>query len=152
MSRLLLENSNKAPELLLESSTTEWNTSISSVEWHTPKAGRELRFQFDTLTRLGNNNLPIRRLLFRKVIKGLDKKDFALIQAENRIKELQAQLDLHKPRKHRKVQTSPNSRFVDAKAIRQAQIKAGEIGVASIDSDSSTESESIGDCIEVEAL
>ena len=44
MSRLLLENSNKASESApLESSSTEWNTSISSIEWHTPKVGRELR-------------------------------------------------------------------------------------------------------------
>ena len=121
MSRLLLENSNQALELILsESSLLDYNINISSTQWTTPKAGKEARSQFDVLAQLSNSDLPTRRLLFRKVIKGLDEKDFALIQAENRVKELEAQLDLYKPRKRRKVQISLNSRFVDAKAIREA--------------------------------
>ena len=80
MSRLLLENSNKAPKSVpKESSTIDWNLSILSVEWQTPKVGRELRLQFDTLTRLGHNDLLTRRQLFRKAVKSLDEKDFALI-------------------------------------------------------------------------
>ena len=50
------------------------------------------------------------------------------------------------------MQTSLNSRFVDAKAIREAQIKARDRQDIQIDPESSSESESIGDCIEVEVL
>ena len=80
MSRLLLENSNQASEpTLLETPLLDYNTNISSIQWSTPKAGKEARLQFDILAQLSDSNLPTRRLLFRKVIKGLDKKDFALI-------------------------------------------------------------------------
>jgi hypothetical protein len=153
MSRLLLENSNQAlPTTPTEALPTNWNADMLLFQWSTPKAGKELRSQVNIITQFGQDDLPTRRLLFRKVIKGFDKKDFALGQAEIRIQQLEAQLEQLKPRKRRKVQTSPNSKFVNAKAIREAQILAGDQEIGSISSKSSTDSDSTENCIEVDIL
>ena len=86
MSRLLLENSNQAlPTTPIEVLVPDWHADISSFQWSTPKASKEVRSQVDIMTRFGHNDLPTRRLLFRKVIKGFDEKNFALGQAEIRI-------------------------------------------------------------------
>jgi 4-hydroxybenzoate polyprenyltransferase len=87
--------------------------------------------------------------LFRKIKKGFNEKDFALEQAELRIKQLEARIDQLKPRKRQKVKTSPNSRFAGIRAIKQAQIKAGDREIKEEDSDPSIESTRTGDCIEV---
>lgn len=153
MSRLLLENSNKDLETTTAGNLeTSWNTSISSFDWYTPKAGKELRLQVDTMARFGHDDLPTRRLLFRKAIKAFDQKDFALGQAEMRIQQLEAKLNQLQPRKRRKVQTSPNSRFANIRAIQEAQISAGNQEIVAIDSDSADDSESTEDCIEASAL
>ena len=124
MSRLLLENSNKAsettPQDLIKEAGLNWNENISSVAWETPRAARDLRIQVNTISHLGDNDLPTRRQLFRKITKGFDEKDFALGQAELRIKQLEAQLEQAKPRKRRKVQNSLNSKFIDIKAIKES--------------------------------
>ena len=90
MSRLLLENSNKASETtsqdLIQEEGLNWNQNISSVAWETPKAARDIRMQVSIMSRLGDDDLPTRRQLFRKITKGFDEKDFALGQAELRIK------------------------------------------------------------------
>ena len=41
---------------------------------------------------------------------------------------------------------------MDAKAIKEAQILAGDQEIIQVDSESSTDSDSIEDCIEVDAL
>ena len=56
-------------------------------------------------------------MLFRKVGKGLDDKDYVITQHELRIKQLEARVLQLEPRKRRKVITSPNSKFVDIEAI-----------------------------------
>ena len=56
------------------------------------------------------------------------------------------------PRKRRCVRTSPNSRFADIKAIKQAQIEAGDREIEEEDSNLSIESDSTIDCIEVQGL
>ena len=60
------------------------------------------------------------RVLFRKVVKGLDEKDFVIAQQELRIKQLKAKVVQLEPRKRRKVQFSLNSKFVSIKAIIRA--------------------------------
>jgi ABC-type antimicrobial peptide transport system ATPase subunit len=60
------------------------------------------------------------RVLFRKVAKGLDKKDFVIVQQKLRIKQLEAKIVQLEPRKRRKVQLSPNSKFASIRAIIRA--------------------------------
>jgi hypothetical protein len=60
------------------------------------------------------------RVLFRKVAKGLDEKDFVIAQQELRIKQLEAKVVQLEPRKRRKVQLSPNSKFASIRAIIRA--------------------------------
>jgi hypothetical protein len=50
------------------------------------------------------------------------------------------------------VGTSLNSKFTDIEAIKQAQIEAGDREINKEDSDSSIESASTGDCIEIQGL
>jgi 4-hydroxybenzoate polyprenyltransferase len=153
MSRLLLENSNQELEIdASEDLQTIKEVEESSIIWSTPKAGKEFRLQLNTLTKTSHDNLPTRRLLFKKAVKAFDQKDFALGQAEMKIQQLEAKLDQLQPRKKRKVQTSPNSKFADIQAIQRAQIAAGDQEIVPIDSDSVGDSEATEDCIEVEAL
>ncbi len=153
MSRLLLENSNQELEIsALEDLQTIKEVEESSIVWSTPKAGKEFRLQLNTLTKKSHDNIPTRRLLFNKAIKAFDQKDFALGQAEMRIQQLEAKLDQLQPRKKRKVQTSPNSKFTDIQAIQKAQIIARDQEIVPIDSDSAGDSEAIEDCIEIKAL
>lgn len=75
-------------------------------------------------------------MLFRKVAKGIDQKDFVIAQHELRIKQLEARVLQLEPRKRRKVQTSPNSRFANIGGIREAQIAAGDRPIEQLESDS----------------
>jgi hypothetical protein len=130
MSRLLLENSNKstkqASKTLEEELAPDWSVDTSFIEWETPLKGKDIREQARQIMRLGDADPTTCRVLFRKVAKGLDQKDFVIAQYELRIKQLEARVVQLEPRKRRKVQASPNSKFVGIQAIRQAQIKAGD--------------------------
>ncbi|KAF4630754.1 hypothetical protein G7Y89_g7386 [Cudoniella acicularis] len=92
------------------------------------------------------------RQLFRKIVKGFDEKYYALAQAGLRIKQLEARVEQLEPRKRRKVQTSPNSKFADIQAIKKAQIEAGDREIDEDESNSSIESIATSDCIEVRDL
>ncbi len=81
---------------------------------------KDLYLQIRNLASRLHNQLPTQRLLFRKVIKGIDEKDYELGKANIRIKELEERLEYLRPKKKRKVQTSPNSKFVTTRAIREA--------------------------------
>ena len=65
-------------------------------------------------------------MLFRKVIKGINEKDYELGKANIRIKELEERLEHLRPKKKKKVQTSLNSKFAIIRVIREAQIIARE--------------------------
>lgn len=138
MSRLLLENSNNTVQPMLPDSIKEaglvWSENTSSVAWETPRVPKDLRLQAETITQLGETDLPTCRQLFRKIIKGFDEKDYALAQSELRITQLEARLEQLAPRKKRKVKTSPNSRFADIRVIKQAQIEAGDREIEEEDS------------------
>ena len=88
---------------------------------------------------------------FRKVIKGIDEKEYELRKAIMKIKELEERLEYLRPKKKRKVQTSPNSRFVTTRAIREAQIAAGERRNAPVESESGGELDFTISCIGVDA-
>jgi hypothetical protein len=60
------------------------------------------------------------RVLFRKVVKSLDNKDFIIAQQELRIKQLEARVVQLEPRKRQKVQISLNSKFTSIEAIMRA--------------------------------
>ena len=75
------------------------------------------------------------RVLFRKISKGLDDKDFVITQYERRIQQLEARAVELQPRKRRKVVTSPNSKFADIEKIYKAQVEAGDRPNIPLDSD-----------------
>ena len=76
------------------------------------------------MTGLGDIDPSTIRILFRKIAKGLDNKNFILAQYKLQIEQLKARIEQLALRKRRKVQTSPNSKFMEIKAIIKAQIKA----------------------------
>ena len=139
MNRLLLENSNKAVDQNLGSSgkdlVPEWNQDSSFIAFKTPQKSEDIREQARQITGLETADPATTRVLFRKVAKGLDSKDFVIAQHELRIKQLEARVLQLEPRKRRKVVTSPNSRFADIEAIYKAQIAAGDRQNVLLDSD-----------------
>ena len=66
-----------------------------------------------------------------------------------RIRELEERLEQLRPRKKRKVQTSPNSKFATTRAIQAAQIAAGDRQIISVKPESEGDSDSIISYIEV---
>jgi hypothetical protein len=90
-------------------------------------------------------------LLFRKVLKGINEKEYELGKANIKIKELEERLEYLRLKKKRKVQTSPNSKFAITRAIKEAQIAAGERQIEPIEPESGGESDSTISCIEVDA-
>jgi hypothetical protein len=67
--------------------------------------------------------MPTKRLLFRKVTKEFDKKGSLLAKAQLNIQAPEAQLEAARPKRRRKVETRPNSKFAEIKAIQRAQEK-----------------------------
>ncbi|RKF81401.1 hypothetical protein GcM3_036032, partial [Golovinomyces cichoracearum] len=126
-------------------------STLPSVIYKTPKVRKDLYLQIRNLASGSHDQLPTQRLLFRKVIKGIDEKEYKLGKANMRIKELEERLELLRPKKKRKVQTSPNSKFTTIRAIKEAQITARERQVTPIESDSRGKSDSTISCIEVDA-
>ena len=116
----------------------------------TPQKSEDVRKQARQIIELEDTDIPTRRVLFQKVAKGLDNKDFVIAQHELRIQQLEARVQQLEPRKRRKVQTSPNSKFAEIGAIRKAQIEAGDRQIEAEDSDVSTDSESTLSYIEIE--
>jgi len=122
--------------------------SIRKVGLSTPKQSREVRClhsYFDS----GQHSTATQRLLFRKVEKAYDEKDWQLNIALREVELLKAKLEQLAPVKRKKVETSPNSRFVQIKDIRKAQIEAGVIEAESADEEDSEVSETLNDCIVV---
>lgn len=158
LSPLLLENSNKrkkdaknAPDGFRSPfSMSGWQSDASQIAWSTPRRPQDLKVQVLQFNQL-DDDVPTKRLLFRKITKGFDEKDGLLAKAQLQIQALETQLAAVKPKKRKRVDTSPNSRFADIEAVRRAQeeVNAAE----NVDSDG-TEAElsEIGDdCIVVHA-
>ena len=55
--------------------------------------------QIRTLASGSHNQLPMQHLLFKKIVKRIDKKDYGLRKANIKIKELKEKLKQLKPRK-----------------------------------------------------
>jgi hypothetical protein len=154
MSRLLLENSNKAKETASEVQSTPYSTSqllidSSQVQWSTPRKSRELRDQIQIFTKL-DADFSTNRLIFRKITKAFDEKDSLLAASKRQVDQLEKQLEAVRPKKRKSVRTSPNSKFVDIEAIKQAQDEANGVEIEEEDEEGSTESDSQRSCIEVQ--
>ena len=156
MSRLLLENGDISTKTPSGDSTAtpliDWATEISQVTWSTPKMASELRTQVQAFQKLTDPDNPTRRLLFKKITKAFDLKDITTVTQELKIQALQAQLEDLRPSKRRKVVVSPNSKFADIDAIREAQIAAGRFSDDSEGEYDSEDSDNTQDCINVVEL
>jgi hypothetical protein len=139
INRLLLENSNKpnkqTPVASGKDLVPEWNQTRSFIPWEIPLKSQDVRQWARQITGLETTDSATTRVLFRKMAKSLDDKDFLIAQHELRIKQLEARVQQLEPRKRRKVQTSPNSKFANIKAIRRSQIEARERQNVLVDSD-----------------
>ena len=82
----------------------------------TPKSGREI---LSLLAGLGTS--PGKRLAIRKVAHAMDMKISELVLKDQRINELEMQIEVLKPRKRRKVAQNPNERFVTIEQIIQTR-------------------------------
>jgi hypothetical protein len=134
LSPLLLENSNKVPSTPDNSTSTEvrrgkitsdYYLDLSAVVWSTPKKSVDLREQLRLFGRLEDSTIT-QRLLFSKVRKAFDEKDVQLAAQKRQIESLETQIDANRARKRKKVRLSPNSKFANIEAIRNAQIEAGD--------------------------
>ena len=156
MSPLLLENSNRSTTTPFQSSQNilrhHLEVSSTSIQFFTSKAKKDMYLQIRTLATVSHDQLPTQRLLFRKIVKGIDEKDYKLGKANMRIKELEERLEQLRPKKRRKVRTSPNSKFVTTRAIREAQIAAGDRQIVPVESEGEGDSDSTVSCIEVDAI
>ena len=96
MSQLLLENSSKVAEQTPGTSekdlVPEWIQDSSFITFQTPQKSEDIRKQARQITRLDTTDTAITRLLFKKVAKGLDNKDFVITQQVLRIKQLKARV------------------------------------------------------------
>ncbi|KAI1001695.1 hypothetical protein K3495_g6510 [Podosphaera aphanis] len=84
----------------------------------TARKKEELRGQL-RLSSEGKFDKNTRRLLFRKIQKSLEEKDYQIAAAQQKI-------EAGRARKRRRVQTGPNSKFTGIESIRRAQIDAGD--------------------------
>jgi hypothetical protein len=82
MNRLLLENSNQLAEEASKTSRKEpipdWNLDRSAIAWVTPQKSEDMRKQARQIIGLRDTDPSTCRVLFRKVAKGLDNKDFII--------------------------------------------------------------------------
>jgi 4-hydroxybenzoate polyprenyltransferase len=157
LSPLLLENSNKLVQTpghalkgISGTKRLDWTAETSAVIWETPRKAADLISQARLAQSLKASGKATQRQLFRKIAKGFEEKDSLLTDAQLRIQALEAQVKALEPKKRRKVQTSPNSKFAGIEAIQAAQDAAEGIQVISDDSEESDTSASVADCIEVQ--
>jgi len=109
---------------------------MSLVAFTTPQKSKDIRDHARQITGFEIADPATAKVLFRKVAKGLNDKDFVIAQHKRRIKQLEARVLQLEPRKRRKVVTSPNSRFADIKAIYKAQVEARDCQNVLLDSNS----------------
>lgn len=156
LSPLLLENSNKGnkdannPHSTLKSPfpTDAWQSETSQIAWSTPRRSKDLKVQVLQFNQL-DDDVPTKRLLFRKITKGFDEKDCLLAKAQLQIQALEMQLEAVRPKRRKKVETSPNSRFADIEAIRRTQLEVNAAENGKSDGDESAVSEIDDACIVV---
>ncbi|KAI1007915.1 hypothetical protein K3495_g314 [Podosphaera aphanis] len=90
----------------------------SPVLLSTPRKKDERRGQL-RLSSEGKYDKNTQRLLFRKIQKSFEEKDYQIAAAQQKI-------EAGRARKRRRVQTDPNTKVADIESIRRAQIDAGD--------------------------
>ncbi|GAB0139100.1 putative DDE endonuclease domain-containing protein [Epichloe bromicola] len=156
LSPLLLENSNKGKEGANNApsafkspfATHDWQSETSQIAWSTPRRPKDLKVQVVQFNQL-DDDVPTKRLLFKKMTKGFYEKYGLLAKAQLQIQALETQLEAVRPKKRKKVETSPNSRFANIKAIRRAQLEVHATENGESDGKESTVSEIDDSCIVV---
>lgn len=81
----------------------------------------------------------MRRMPIQKIAKGFSEKEGLLVASEINVKALEAHLEATRPKKRKKVEVSPNSRFADIRAIQRAQIATGWEEIEIVDSSDSSD-------------
>ncbi len=152
MSPLLLENSNTSQSTSQALEGLPIGSIIESpqVELYTPRKSTEIKAQVARFQELADQGPSTQRLLFRKIVKGFEDQEATLANHSFRIQSLEVQLEKARPRKRRKVRTSPNSKFTDIAKIQQAQLAAGEARPDIEDNEEANLSDSTIDCILIE--
>ncbi|PWI64474.1 hypothetical protein PCL_09629 [Purpureocillium lilacinum] len=104
-----------------------WKATDASQIWSTPTRPQDLKVQVLGFNQL-DDDVPTKRLLFRKITKRFDEKNGLLAKAQLQIQALETQFAAVKPKKRKRVETSPDSRFAEIEAVRRAQdeVKAAE--------------------------
>jgi hypothetical protein len=122
MSPLLLENSNTSQSTLEALEGLPIGSIIESpqVDLYTPRKSTEIKAQVARFQELEDQGPSTQRLLFRKIVKGFEDQEATLANHSFRIQSLEVQLEKARPRKRRKVRTSPNSKFADISDIWRA--------------------------------
>lgn len=155
LSPLLLENSQQRTQKPVNSNIEGLNRPSSTplsilklhtTTWTTPRKARDLTTQLTEF----NNQLsptPAQRNLFRKITKGFDEKDFQLATAHRRIQALETKVESMRPRKRKKVEISPNSKFATIEDVQRAQIAAGAVEDSLVEENGSELSGDDEDCI-----
>lgn len=129
-------------------STPPKRSHTSIVVWSTPKKTSDFKDQVQLSNQLAEHSTA-QRLLFRKIQKAFDEKNVQLATAKRQIQALEARIETIKPRKRKKVDLSPNSKFANIEDIHRAQLAVGEIeNGLDEESDSKSPSEA-GSCIRV---
>ncbi|KAK8013654.1 transposase [Apiospora marii] len=119
----------------------------SDIIWSTPRKSVEFKEQV-RLANLLEENTVTQRQLFRNVRKAFDEKDVQVAILGKQVEALQIQLEAERPRKRRKVDLSPNSRFARIEDIQRTQIAVRGAGISS-DEESDSEISEAGSCIVV---
>ena len=121
------------------------NTSLfASDPYAQPNPTPLITAQFQSL---GEQDHTTRRMLFNKLKKGIDLKDTLLATQKVRIEALEQELEDKRPKKRKKVEISPNSKFADIAAIRRTQLAVQGVEIESSESEASGDSDSSVSCI-----
>jgi hypothetical protein len=138
----LLKNSNKfddqAPRTSRNVQALKWYNSQSIAKFQTPQKSEDVRRQINQITKLQTIDNSTTRVLFKKISKGIEQKDFVITQQKIKIKQLERRLVQLQPRKRQKMQTSLNSKFVSIEDIIRTQIEVRERQNVLLDSEDTT--------------
>ena len=157
MSRLLLENSNNTtfpghledpPQTLAPRLSTRPTFGVTQAEWVTLRKKIDRRNYLHTLATQAPHP-STRRLLFRKLEKVLDEKDYELARLRQENEALKVRLEGTNIGRRRRVVPDPNQRFVNIEQIHRAQVAAGRVEDPVAEESRPESPEEADDCIVV---
>ncbi|KAK8118351.1 Short chain dehydrogenase asqE, partial [Apiospora kogelbergensis] len=122
------------------------NTRGSDIIWSTPRKSVEFKEQV-RLANLSEKHTTTQRQLFRKVRKAFDEREVQMATIKRQVEVLQTQIEAVRPKKRKKVDLSPNSRFATIEDIQRTQLAISDSKDApNEENDNETLSET-GSCI-----